>query len=300
MQNTGGPPAAERERAREVFVVHGRNEQGREAMFTFLRSIGLYPIEWAQAIRWTGHASPYIGQVLDTAFDRAQAVIVLMTPDEIAYLQPAFGQGPADRETQPAAQARPNVLFEAGMAMGRDAQRTVLVELGVVRPFSDVAGRHAVRLTNDVQKRKDLAQRLQDAGCAVDLSGTDWLTAGDFTPPSPPGGGLPLGRRVPSAGPRGVKLDARYHRRGGGSDRLEIINRGSEAVYDVDVEVPEMPGLQVHSGDLPKERLPAGKSFQLMVLRTMGKAKDSFDVVITGRTEHGVAVREEAFVDTVG
>jgi hypothetical protein len=134
----------------------------------------------------------------------------------------------------------------------------------------------------------------------VDLSGSDWLTAGDFTPPSPPGGGLPLGRRVPSAGPLGVNLDARYHRRSGGSDRLEVINRGSEAVYDVDVEVPEMPGLHVHSDDLPKERLPAGKSFQLMVLRSMGKVKDSFDVVITGRTEHGVAVREEAFVDTVG
>jgi hypothetical protein len=176
----------------------------------------------------------------------------------------------------------------------------VLVELGEVRPFSDVAGRHAVRLANDPQKRKDLAQRLQDAGCAVDLSGNDWLTTGDFTPPPAPGGGLPLGRRVPSAAPRGVSLDARYHRRGGGSDRLEIINRGSEAVYDVNVEVPEMRGLQVHSEDLPKERLPAGKSFHLMVLRTMGAAKDSFDVVITGRTATGVPIREEAFVDTVG
>jgi hypothetical protein len=266
MQNNSGSPAADREHAREVFVVHGRNEQVREAMFTFLRAIGLHPIEWAQAIRWTGHASPYIGQVLDTAFDRIR--------DEIAYLQPVFGQGPADLETQPAAQARPNVLFEAGMAMGRDAQRTVLVELGEVRPFSDVAGRHAVRLTNDVQKRKDLAQRLGDAGCAVDLSGSDWLTAGDFTPPSPPGGGLPLGRRVPSAGPRGVNLDARYHRRSGGSDRLEVINRGSEAVYDVDVEVPEMPGLHVHSDDLPKERLPAGKSFPPPGGRIAGGARD--------------------------
>jgi predicted nucleotide-binding protein len=124
MQNAGGSPAADREHARQVFVVHGRNEQAREAMFTFLRAIGLHPIEWAQAIGWTGHASPYIGHVLDTAFDRAQAVVVLMTPDEIAYLQPALGHGPADRETQPAAQARPNVLFEARMAMGRDAQRT--------------------------------------------------------------------------------------------------------------------------------------------------------------------------------
>jgi predicted nucleotide-binding protein len=51
---------------------------------------------------------------------------VLLTPDEIAYLQPRYGNGDHDPETLPAPQARPNVLFEAGMALGRDASRTVL------------------------------------------------------------------------------------------------------------------------------------------------------------------------------
>lgn len=88
-----------------------------------------------------------------------QAVVVLMTPDEIAYLQTQYSSGDGDPETQPAAQARPNVLFEAGMALGRDARRTVLVELGEVRPFSDVAGRHAVRLSNDPATRQALAKR---------------------------------------------------------------------------------------------------------------------------------------------
>lgn len=286
--------------ARRVFVVHGRNEAARTAMFTFLRAIGLAPIEWSQAISWTGNGSPYIGEILDIAFDRAQAVVVLMTPDEIAYLQPTYGSGPPDPETQPAAQARPNVLFEAGMAMGRDLRRTVLVELGTVRPFSDVAGRHAVRLNDDAARRKDLAQRLQDAGCAVNLAGADWLKAGDFTPPSPPGGGLPLGRRVPSSGPRGVSLDARYHRRDSNSDRIEIINRGTVDVYDVNVDVPEMPGLTIYSNNLPVKRLPAGKSFHLMALKSAAERDDHFDVVITARTAEGEEIREEAFVDTVG
>lgn len=288
------------QQAERVFVVHGRNDAARDAMFDFLRAIGLKPIEWEQALQWTNHASPYIGDVLDVAFNKAQAVVVLMTPDEVAYLQPAYGHGAADTETQPAPQARPNVLFEAGMAIGRDARRTVLVELGAVRPFSDVAGRHSIRMSNDAAKRKDLAQRLKTAGCSANLEGSDWLRVGDFTSPPPPGAGLPLGRRVPSTNnTHGVKLDARYHSRSGGSDRLEIINRGTEPVFEVNVEVPDMPGLIV-GGDEPVARLPAGKSFHVLAAKTFGMSRSQFDVVITGRTADGETVREEAFVDTVG
>ena len=134
------------DRRRKVFVVHGRNELARVAMFEFLRSIGLQPIEWSQAVAATGEASPYIGTVLDSAFEAAQAVVVLMTPDEIAYLRDEYSSDDSDPEREPAAQARPNVLFEAGMAMGRDPTRTVLVELGALRPFSDIAGRHTLRM----------------------------------------------------------------------------------------------------------------------------------------------------------
>lgn len=175
--------------ARRVFVVHGRNAAARNTIFTFLRSLGLDPIEWSVAVKMTGEGSPYIGQVLDAAFAAAQAVVVLLTPDDIAYLRSEYSSGEDDPETKPLAQARPNVLFEAGMAMGRDAKRTVLVEFGNLRAFSDVAGRHAVRIDGTVAKRKDFAQRLQSAGCDVNLEGEDWLTVGDFTPPPPPGGG---------------------------------------------------------------------------------------------------------------
>src|SRR5450756_1665457 len=60
--------------ARSVFVVHGRNEALRKAMFDFLRSINLSPMEWSHAVQLTGEGSPYIGQVLDAALSNAAAV----------------------------------------------------------------------------------------------------------------------------------------------------------------------------------------------------------------------------------
>ena len=171
------PPAD----AREVFVVHGRNGKARQAIFDFLRSIGLHPLEWSEAVQSTGRTSPYIGDILNSAFSKAHAVVVLMTPDDDAQLrEPLWSDNDPPHETELSGQARPNVLFEAGMAMGRNEDRTILVELGTLRPFSDIAGRHVIRLDNTTQRRQELAQRLQSAGCPVNLNGTDWHTAGDF------------------------------------------------------------------------------------------------------------------------
>ena len=287
------------DRMRKVFVVHGRNAPASLAIFTFLRSIDLAPIEWGEAVNMTAEGAPYIGQVLDTAFDAAQAVVVLLTPDDIAYLQQEYASGEDDPDTEPAGQARPNVLFEAGMAMGRNPQRTILVELGKVRPFSDVAGRHAIRLDNTAPKRNDLAQRLNKAGCEVNLTGSDWLTAGDFTLPG--NSGLPLGKRLPSSsGLRGVRLDAHFHERSSGGV-LEITNRGSIAVYDLNVELPEdVYGFRIFTNDLPLKRLPGGRSIMLRCSLTMPRNSDNFDIILTGKTDEGQPVREEVFISLVG
>lgn len=166
----------------KVFVVHGRNEPVRASLFGFLRAIGLHPVEWSEAIIATGEASPYVGMVLDIALSQAQAVVVLLTPDDEARLLPGFhGANEPEYERLLTGQPRPNVLFEAGMAMGTCASRTILVEVGALRPFSDVGGRHLLRLDNSVAKRQQLAQRLKISGCPVNLDGTDWHGVGDFS-----------------------------------------------------------------------------------------------------------------------
>lgn len=166
---------------KKVFVVHGRNEKLRGEMFSFLRSIGLEPIEWTEAVKLTGSASPYVSEILDAAFSHAQAVVVLLTPDDEARLCPEFqSEYDPDYEKNFTSQARPNVIFEAGMALGRHPDRTILVEVGKLKPFSDIVGRHTIRLDDTTEKRQALAMRLRDAGCKVNLNGTDWHKTGNF------------------------------------------------------------------------------------------------------------------------
>jgi len=173
------PFMLKKEKKMKVFVVHGRNDKARRAVFEFLRAVGLEPIEWSKAMLLTGKATPYIGEVLDTAFNEAQTIVVLFTGDDEARLRPEFL---ADNEPEEifTPQPRANVLFEAGMALGRNPNRTILIEIGTVHPFNDIAGRHILRLTNNPEKRQEFVNKLITAGCEVDTSGTDWLSAGDF------------------------------------------------------------------------------------------------------------------------
>jgi predicted nucleotide-binding protein len=188
-----------------VFVVHGRDNDARNAMFTFLRAVGITPIEWTSALKMSKKAAPYIGEILETAFSRARAIVVLMTPDDLAQLRPDLiltSDKPYERT--PTGQARPNVLFEAGMAFATHPDRTVMVQLGHVREFSDIAGRHVVHMSNEFPKRQELATKLKNAGCIVDTSGTDWAQAGDFIDPQ---------SRVPTRSPRKRRMPIKLKKR---------------------------------------------------------------------------------------
>jgi predicted nucleotide-binding protein len=165
----------------KVMVVHGRDTAARDAMFEFLLALRLHPMEWSQLVSGTGSAAPYVGQVLDHAFAEAAAVVVLLTPDDEARLREPFRDAnDPEHERRLTPQARANVLFEAGMALGLHPERTVIVELGKVRPFSDIHGRHVVRLDGSTASLIDIANRLEAAGCLVDRSGTSWALTERF------------------------------------------------------------------------------------------------------------------------
>jgi predicted nucleotide-binding protein len=155
-----------------VMVIYGHDAEANNALFDWLRAIGLQPQEWSQIIGATGNASPYIGHALEQAFRNAQAVVAFFTPDERVVDRSASSKDSAAWRLQ----ARPNVLIEAGTALTTHPDRTVLVILGDQDLPSDLAGRHYVRLSGtSVTPLYDLATRLEKAGCDTDISGSAWL-----------------------------------------------------------------------------------------------------------------------------
>lgn len=166
--------------SKKVFVVEGRNKDINKAMYTFLTAIGLSPMEWEQTRKLTNKGTPYIGEILDKAFQNAQAIIVLLTPDEKSVLVNSLQSEKNDNLVK--YQPRPNVIFEAGAALAHNPDRTILVSVGNVELWSDIDGRHVIRMDNSPQKRQALVERLKTAGCEIDLDGkTQWYDQGDFT-----------------------------------------------------------------------------------------------------------------------
>jgi predicted nucleotide-binding protein len=170
---------------RKVFVVFGRSKRARNAMFEFLRALDLRPIEWSQAMHSVGRPSAHISEILDVAFNEAQAVVVILTGDDKGCLRKRFQRkGDPVYEIEETPQPRLNVVFEAGMALGRFPDRTILVHIGgFIRPFSDVAGRYIIEFAGSPGDRQVLKNQLELAGCNTTGAGTDWYTAGDFSRP---------------------------------------------------------------------------------------------------------------------
>jgi predicted nucleotide-binding protein len=163
-----------------LFVVHGRDTKLNEDMFSFLRAIGLNPLEWNQAVKQAKGANPNVTDIVKTALKSVQGVIVMFSPDEEARLKAKF-RDPKKDSMSLEGQARPNVIFEAGIALGAHHEKTLLVEVGDVRKISDIAGMHILSLSNSASSRKELAQRLKDKlKFSVDTTGNSWLTVGNF------------------------------------------------------------------------------------------------------------------------
>ena len=170
------------DRSKSIFVVHGWNDRLRIAMYEYLRALGLHPLEWTEIKEQTEGLNPYIGDILETGFAKAQTVVVMFTGDDEAHLKNEFRRKyDMLEECELRPQPRPNVLFEAGIAMAKFPNSTILVQIGELRGMSDIAGRHMVRMDNSRAARTELARALQKAGCEIDIERSNqWVDAGNF------------------------------------------------------------------------------------------------------------------------
>lgn len=178
------PAKVKATRDNSIFIVHGRDKKLTDDMYAFLRAVGLNPIEWEHAIdKARGGANPIVGDVINNAMKKAQGVMVLLSPDEEAKLKPDFVSTRDKRnhlhtlEGQP----RPNVIFEAGLALGAHSDKTILVQVGDIREISDIAGKHMVHFDGSPSSRKNLVRRLETKlKFKVDTVGDAWLNVGNF------------------------------------------------------------------------------------------------------------------------
>jgi predicted nucleotide-binding protein len=167
------PPSGDR--TRNVFVVHGRDEEMRSAMFGLLSRLDLRPLDWEDLVAATGHTSPFLGDVVGQAPAQAQAALVLLTPDDVAKLHPQLhGRQEPAYETDLTGQPRPNVLIELGMVLMAYPERTLIVEAGTLRPIADLAGRNVIKFDGSPEAVGKIVQRLKLAGCQVNDAGSDW------------------------------------------------------------------------------------------------------------------------------
>ena len=287
---------------RDIFVIHGRNKEAREAIFTFLRSIGLNPLEWSELIAQTHQGSPHIWDILDKAFEGERAVIVLLTPDEIVRLHPDYAESKNDPECQLSLQARPNVLFEAGLAMGKNPEKVIFVEFGSIRPFSDISGRLTVRLEDTPESRNELANRLKTAGCAVNTDGNDWINAGDFNASSLK---IPNNYNLPTDTMASIEHEAEMEMQLDfdvyfdiHNDKLYLTNNSDLTVYNVTFDFPEeTEGLHFTRGAFPLPKLPSGSTATFIAGATLNFNGRNSTFHIVCETESGEKIRTEVFLE---
>jgi len=137
-----------------VFVVHGRNEDVRVTVTTYLQSLGLEAIVL--------HEQPNMGRHLLTKFvEEAELVtfaVVLMTDDDVGSV----------KDGRLAPRARQNVILELGYFLSHLGQKNVcaLISPGLETP-SDFDGIVYISVGSDLRWKHELLRELRAAGMPV-------------------------------------------------------------------------------------------------------------------------------------
>jgi predicted nucleotide-binding protein len=155
---------------RKIFVIHGRDLEVRECFVWLLQDLGLEVLEWESLVDSTGMTLPFLLDVIFAGISAAQAVLVILTPDDVTRLHPdLYDKYEPDYEMIRTMQPRPNVLIELGMALAARRERTIIVHFGHIRPIADLAGLNVIRFdgTNAMTALTKVVGRLKKAGCFV-------------------------------------------------------------------------------------------------------------------------------------
>lgn len=141
---------------REVFIIHGRDNEAKQTVARFLRDLELTPI----ILHEQANQGRTIIEKIEN-HDRVGFAVALLTPDDVGGLQ---GQDLKPR-------ARQNVIFEFGYFTGRLGRNRVcaLVKGDVDQP-SDYDGVVYIRMGDSDGWKLQLIRELRSAGFPVDAN----------------------------------------------------------------------------------------------------------------------------------
>lgn len=149
------PEAAEK---RDLFIIHGRDNETKETVARFVEQLGLKPVIL--------HEQPNKGRTVIEKFERHAQVafaIALLTPDDVG----ALAESPGDLKPR----ARQNVVLELGYFMGALGRQNVcaLVKENVEIP-SDISGVVFIPLDVGGAWRMAVVKELKASGFDVDAN----------------------------------------------------------------------------------------------------------------------------------
>jgi predicted nucleotide-binding protein len=143
--------------ARNVLVVHGHNDEAKQAVARFIEQLDLHPV--------IVHEQPSRGRTIIEKFESCSNVgfaVVILTRDDVA--------GPNGAGDQ-SFRARQNVVFEMGYCIGKLGRNRVcaLHEDGVELP-SDMSGVVYVSYDSLGAWKLQLAKEIRAAGIEIDMN----------------------------------------------------------------------------------------------------------------------------------
>ncbi len=142
---------------KEIFVIHGRNNEAKETVARFLQNLGLTPVIL--------HEQPNQGRTIIEKFERHAQVgfaVALLTPDDVGALK--------NEEKNLKPRARQNVVFELGYFLGRlGRERVCALTKGNVELPSDYDGVVYISL-DDGGWKMNLIRELKNADFNVDAN----------------------------------------------------------------------------------------------------------------------------------